>query len=132
MIVVGGFLIFIQKKNDIKETRVSSEQSSVSLNNSKDNSVSSPVSNTAPSASSSGVTSYTLSDVAKHSTTSDCWTVVNKNVYNLSSFVYQHPGGVRAISSLCGKDGTETFTNQHGGQSRPENELASLKIGVLK
>jgi hypothetical protein len=36
-----------------------------------------------------------------------------------------------AILSLCGKDGTVAFNAQHGGQGRPETELASFKIGTL-
>lgn len=74
---------------------------------------------------------YTIAEVAKHRSSSDCWTVVNGSVYNLTSFVSNHPGGVSAISKLCGIDGTSQFENQHGGQRRPENELASLKIGEL-
>ena len=76
--------------------------------------------------------SYTLTDVSKHNKSTDCWTVVNKNVYNLTSWIKQHPGGQSAIIGLCGIDGTKLFTAQHGGQSRPESELASFKIGILK
>ena len=74
---------------------------------------------------------YTLADVAEHSTENDCWTTVNGGVYNLTSFVHSHPGGVARIIQICGIDGTSKFMNQHSGQSRPESELASLKIGTL-
>ncbi|MEI7709620.1 MAG: cytochrome b5 domain-containing protein [bacterium] len=43
-----------------------------------------------------------------------------------------HPGGSQAILYLCGIDGTKAFNDQHGGQARPERELASFVIGKLK
>ena len=78
------------------------------------------------------VAGYTLGEVQAHSNASSCWTIVNGNVYNLTSFVNSHPGGRSAILSLCGKDGSSAFSNQHGGQKRPENELKSLYIGIYK
>ncbi len=74
--------------------------------------------------------SYTMAEVAKHSTKADCWTAVNGNVYDLTSFVTKHPGGDK-ILKICGKDGTATFTAQHGGQENPEKMIATLKIGVV-
>lgn len=82
------------------------------------------------SASSSSGT-ITMADVAKHNSQADCWSVVNKDVYNLTAWIAQHPGGPSPIESMCGVDATSAFTNQHGGQGRPEQELASFKIGVL-
>jgi cytochrome b involved in lipid metabolism len=35
---------------------------------------------------------YTLADVAKHSSSTDCWIVLNKTeVYNVTSFLSVHP-----------------------------------------
>ena len=67
-----------------------------------------------------------------HNSSTSCWTVVSESVYDVTSFINKHPGGSGAIKSLCGKDGTSSFENQHDGQRRPEQELASLKIGTLK
>jgi hypothetical protein len=74
---------------------------------------------------------YTMAQVAQHANASSCYTAINGSVYDLTSFVNQHPGGAGAILSLCGRDGTASFEAQHGGQRRPESELASLKIGTL-
>lgn len=76
-------------------------------------------------------TTYTLADVAKHNSASDCWTAVQDGVYDLTPFVDQHPGGRENILRICGIDGTSAFTDQHGGQRKPEQELAGLKIGML-
>ena len=76
--------------------------------------------------------SYSLADVALHKTQSDCWTAVNGSVYDVTSWISQHPGGAGAIISMCGIDGSSNFDGQHGGQKRPATELASFKIGTLK
>lgn len=78
------------------------------------------------------VTSYTMSEVKLHNTQSNCWTVVNGSVYNVTSWISKHPGGQGAIVGMCGVDASSAFSGQHGGQSRPASELASFKIGVIK
>ncbi len=78
------------------------------------------------------VTSYTLAQVATHNTASNCWSVVNGSVYNLTSWIGQHPGGQSAIKSMCGLDASADFNGQHGGQARPVTELFGFKIGILK
>lgn len=75
--------------------------------------------------------SYTLANIAVHNNGSSCWSAINGGVYDLTSWINQHPGGSQAILSICGKDGSAAFNDQHGGQRRPANELAGFKIGVL-
>jgi len=74
---------------------------------------------------------FTMADVAQHNDINSCWFVVNGKVYDGTSWIPMHPGGEQAILSLCGRDGTSAFDNQHSGQRRPEQELASLQIGTL-
>lgn len=76
-------------------------------------------------------TQYSMETVSAHNTKDSCYTVIDGNVYDLTGFISEHPGGVDAISKLCGIDGTEKFKNQHGGQEEPENTLSTLKIGTL-
>mgnify|MGYP001563855704 CR=1 FL=1 len=73
----------------------------------------------------------TMQQVVAHNTAASCYTAIGGNVYNLTPFITQHPGGSAAIKSLCGIEGTAAFNAQHGGQGNPAQELASLKIGVL-
>jgi cytochrome b involved in lipid metabolism len=70
-----------------------------------------------------------MTDVAKHNSASSCWTVVNGSVYDVTSWINRHPGGAGAILSMCGTDASNAFDDQHGGQRRPEQELASFFIG---
>lgn len=86
-----------------------------------------------PSNGTSGtVKAYAMSEVAVHKDASSCWTVVNGSVYDLTSWIGKHPGGSVVITLLCGRDGSSEFSDQHGGQRRPEQELAGFKIGTLK
>ena len=78
------------------------------------------------------VTSFTSADVAKHNTEGDCWSSINGNVYNLTQWIAQHPGGERGIIRLCGKDGSSAFNGQHGGQGQPMEALSQFSIGTLK
>lgn len=74
---------------------------------------------------------YTLSEVAKHSNSTSCWTVVNGGVYDLTSYIKRHPGGSKEIMRICGIDGTSAFKGQHGGESKPERTLTEYLIGPL-
>ena len=74
---------------------------------------------------------YTAADVASHSASSDCWTIVSGKVYNITAYVPLHPGGQSAIIGLCGHDGTAAFSGQHAGGSSANNALASYYIGDL-
>ena len=76
-------------------------------------------------------TSYTLAQVSAHNNATSCWSAINGKVYDLTSWINQHPGGPKAILSICGTDGSSAFNDQHGGQSRPANELAGFSIGTL-
>lgn len=74
---------------------------------------------------------FTMAQVATHSTQNDCHSVVSGSVYNLTAWIAQHPGGASAIIGMCGKDGTASFMSQHAGQNNPVNRLAAFKIGTL-
>lgn len=69
---------------------------------------------------------YTLADVAKHSSATDCWMVIEGNVYDVSKFVPIHPGGTQQIVAGCGKDATDLFNNRNG--RGPHGERATLML----
>jgi cytochrome b involved in lipid metabolism len=73
----------------------------------------------------------TAAEVQKHNTAKDCWTVINKNVYDLTSYIARHPGGESVLTAICGKDGTNAFTGQHSGEPKPKADLSSLLVGPL-
>lgn len=72
-----------------------------------------------------------MTEIAQHSSQQSCYTAIDGSVYDLTSWIPLHPGGRDAILYLCGKDGSAAFTQQHGGQERPEMQLEKYKIGTL-
>merc|ERR1719228_2924141 len=56
---------------------------------------------------------YSLEDVAKHNTKTDCWVVVNGQVLDVTGFLSEHPGGELAILTFAGKDASEEFNMIH-------------------
>lgn len=73
-----------------------------------------------------------MKKIRKHNSATSCWTAINGNVYDLTRWIAQHPGGQGAILSICGKNGSAAFNGQHGGNSRPQQMLSTFKIGTLK
>jgi len=74
-------------------------------------------------------TTYTAADLKKHASAKSCWSAINGNVYDLTEWISQHPGGEGVIKALCGIDGSKMFDSQHGGESRPVSTLINYKIG---
>ncbi len=81
---------------------------------------------------------YTETDVAKHQSKTDCWTIINENVYDLTSYIPHHKGGDNILSA-CGVDGTAFFNGQQPGANGDAKrhtgsanaDLAKLLIGTL-
>ncbi len=87
---------------------------------------------TIPTVATSTLPSYTTQDVAAHATSTDCWSIVNGQVYDFTSFINQHPGGKKAVLKTCGVDASGAFGAMHGGKKRPAEELQKHLIGNLK
>ena len=84
---------------------------------------------TAPTTTTGG--GITLTTIAKHNSRTSCWSAVGNNVYDLTSWIPNHPGGEGAILSMCGIDGSSGYNGQHGGSSKVARILGGFKIGTL-
>jgi len=77
------------------------------------------------------VSGYTLAQVSERNSAAECWVVIDGGVYDLTQWIRSHPGGSGAILNLCGKDGSASFTSQHGGQARPSSTLDGYYLAPL-
>lgn len=59
-----------------------------------------------------GVT-FTLSEVASHSTQDDCYLTIDKKVYDVTAYFGKHPGGNQSILDRCGTEATGIFSQIH-------------------
>jgi len=57
--------------------------------------------------------SVTAAEVAQHSSDSDCWVIVGDDVYDVTNFWAEYPGGKKSIILFAGKDVTEEFDMLH-------------------
>merc|ERR1712045_608103 len=73
---------------------------------------------------------YTMEEVAKHTTKTDCWVVVAGQVLNVTNFLGEHPGGELAILTFAGKDATEEFNMIHPPDVTPKYAPDAI-IGVI-
>lgn len=64
----------------------------------------------------------TATEVAKHHTSSDCWMIISGNVYDFTSFIPEHPGGLIMVP-FCGKDATIAYQTM-GGAGRSHSRRA--------
>lgn len=73
----------------------------------------------------------TAEEVATHNSASDCYVIIENEVYDLTKFVNQHPGGPESIASTCGRD--ISAMNHPGGASMAEQIqlVPELKLGAL-
>lgn len=131
LLVLGGSFYFYQN-SDLTENDYNG--ASRETLNSDVEGMTKPIVDVKPSGETNSVSIekiFTMDDVAKHNSKASCYTTIRGNVYDLTNFTGSHPGGEKAVLSICGKDGSSAFEGKHGGQNKPENQLAKLKIGVL-
>ncbi|KAL7168068.1 hypothetical protein ACSBR2_038499 [Camellia fascicularis] len=73
---------------------------------------------------------YTKAEVSLHNKGTDCWIIIKDQVYDVTSYVEEHPGG-DAILAHAGDDSTEGFYGpQHA--TRVFDMIDDFYIGELE
>ncbi|ELU12236.1 hypothetical protein CAPTEDRAFT_190853 [Capitella teleta] len=71
-----------------------------------------------------------MSDVSVHSEADSCWMVVNDNVYDITQFLREHPGGEDVLLEHGGRDATEPFKEVAHSEDA-STTLQRFFIGIL-
>lgn len=81
-------------------------------------------------ASETSVKLYSLADVAKHNTNQSAWIIIHNNIYDLTGFLNEHPGGEEVLLEQAGRDASESFEDV--GHSTDARELMKrYKVGEV-
>ena len=94
------------------------------------------------------IKTYTAEEVKKHNTEKSLWIIIEKKIYDLSTyldedevllysiiiiycfFVQGHPGGPEVLVEIAGEDGTEDF-NDVGHSEEAHEKMKEFYIGDL-
>ena len=75
---------------------------------------------------------YTFEEVELHNSMSECWIVMQGHeVFDVSRFINDHPGGAETLGEHCGTDATQAFSSV-GHSDDAYRLLQQHKIGRLK
>ena len=74
---------------------------------------------------------YTWQQVAQHNTQDDLWVIIHDKVYDITSWVDRHPGGVEMLRLCGGRDCTVMFDSYHILSDKHELLLPKYLIGAL-
>ncbi|CDQ64750.1 cytochrome b5 isoform X1 [Oncorhynchus mykiss] len=89
------------------------------------------VTHTAEETADSDVTYYTLEEVKTHNKRTDAWLIIHDKVYNITSFLAEHPGGEDVLMAQAGTDATVSFEDV-GHSKDARAMLIKYYIGELQ
>ncbi|XP_077615126.1 fatty acid desaturase 2-like protein FADS2B [Crocuta crocuta] len=74
---------------------------------------------------------YSWQEIQKHNQETDQWLVINRKVYDVTSWANRHPGGRRILNHYAGEDATDVFRAMHLDLDFVKLYLKPLLIGEL-
>jgi len=73
----------------------------------------------------------TRQEIDKHNSKTSCWVVIHGKVYDLTSFLPEHPGGSDIILKYAGRDATKAFDPIHPSDIIEKLLPASVCVGEI-
>jgi alkylation response protein AidB-like acyl-CoA dehydrogenase/predicted heme/steroid binding protein len=73
---------------------------------------------------------FSTADVAAHKTADDLYIIVDEDVYDLTKFADEHPGGKKILTRVAGKDASKQFWKYHN-ESILKKYKKQLQVGSL-
>lgn len=74
---------------------------------------------------------FTPSEVSKHNKEKDMYIIVDSDVYDVSEFVNEHPGGAKILKRVAGKDASKQFWKYHN-EGVLKKYKPKLRVGGVK
>ncbi|KAM3520208.1 hypothetical protein MY4038_009507 [Beauveria bassiana] len=74
---------------------------------------------------------YDSRTVAEHKVAKDAWITIHGKVYDVTTYLEDHPGGAEVLAEAAGTDGTEAFDNA-GHSEDAFDIMETYKVGTLK
>jgi len=81
------------------------------------------------------VKGYLLAEVAGHARQNDCWMAIEGSVYDITTYLPDHPSEPELILPWCGKEATQAWRTKNKGRthtSRANQLLEKYRIGALR
>ncbi|TQV97792.1 Cytochrome b5 [Cordyceps javanica] len=76
------------------------------------------------------IRNYTLAQIAEANTPEKAWIVIHGRVYNVSSYLDDHPGGRDVLLELAGSDATSDF-DFVGHSKSAAKAMAEFQVGAV-
>ncbi|KAI0724176.1 FMN-dependent dehydrogenase-domain-containing protein [Fomitopsis betulina] len=70
-------------------------------------------------------------DVAEHNSAESCWIIVHGNVYDVTEFLPEHPGGSKIILKYAGRDATAEYDPIHPPNAITDNLPPEKHLGPV-
>ena len=70
-------------------------------------------------------------EVSEHGRQEDLWIIVNGQVFDISTYQFEHPGGEKVFKKVAGADATKQFLKNHK-LSTLDRFRDEIFIGTLK
>lgn len=93
------------------------------------------VPDTVPVSASASVGTISLAELSQHATPEDCWMAIRGSIYDLSSYLPEHPSRPSIVLPWCGKEATEAYETKMKGRqhSNSANELLEkYRLGTAR
>ncbi|ERF75597.1 hypothetical protein EPUS_04577 [Endocarpon pusillum Z07020] len=72
-----------------------------------------------------------IEEISKHDSPSDCWLVIDNQVWDMTEFAPSHPGGPGIIHRYAGRDATQAYSEIHAPSIIKDNLPAINLKGSL-
>jgi cytochrome b involved in lipid metabolism len=78
----------------------------------------------------------TRAEVAQHSTQENCWIIIDKEVFDITTYIAHHPPPLDIVIKDCGRDASIGWKTK-GTKNKPHSKKAHILIkkyliGVIK